>query len=1152
MTQSLDFRKMTKGTRSECRRFLLLALMLLLPMALMAQVESGRVVGTVFDTSGAVISGAAITVKNIGTGVEHHTTTDNSGQFTVTQLQPGTYTVLAQHEGFKGAEQAAFALDVNQVIQVQLKLVVGAASQTVEVASVEPLIETQTSSLGAVVEQQAINDLPLNGRDFIQLTYLTPGVNSGPQGAVQGGGIPEDERGNGSVQASGLTATNNNFLLDGFDNNEQQIGFEIIQPPIDAIGEFKMQTNGFGADIGKGGAVINVVLKSGTNKLHGDVYEFLRNSALDAKNYFDSGSKPIAPFRQNQFGGTVGGPIRKDRTFFFVDYQGTRIGQSATSLSFVPPITVDPATGLTERDGDFSDLLTGTIDPQTGYDTGQIFDPLTYDAATNTRLPFDGNIIPTGKLDKAALNVVKLYPAPNVSGTVNEYLLNPIYVNNQDQVDVRVDHQLTRKDSTFATFDWGVVNAKHPDPFPGKAGGGSFSGNIQDLAVAAGVSEVHTFADNKIDEFKIGYGRWAVQATPFFFDEDLATQLGIPGINQSPLGATGGMPNIAISEYGSLGDQDWFPELLRENNYQVLDTFTYLRGAHTFKFGADFKHRSHGMYQTQNPRGDLSFDQQFTDAPQDSTGGNALASFLLGYPISANRDGLKGSYGMSWKEISAFAMDDYRVTQHLTLNMGVRYDVFTPEVEDHNRIANFDFATGQFVAPGVSGASKSANVKTDLNNVAPRIGFAFSPGQGKTVLRGGFGIFYDLQANQSDTELAYNPTGYFLSQTVTNTSVQPTMRLSTGFPTPVYATLDNPFGRASAMEFNHRTTYIEEWNLNLEQALPENALLQVAYVGTHGVKLAALYNVNQPFQPLDSNFSAAPNDGRPYYSTVPNISAIREDSNEQNLIAHALEVRLEKRFSRNWSVLNSYTWQHTIGQNDEDESEEPQNTHNLKAERGDNGPDYRHQFSMAATYVLPFGKGQRFVNKNSVADWVLGGWQIQGILGFNTGQAFTPRMSYDPTNTGSAAPRPNIIGNPRDFSSLAGYSATNPPTSNSFGTQYPGCAMANPHQNINCWYNPLAYALPALASGQQNAHLFGNAMRGTLRGPDSKNLDFSLFKNFTFAEAFKVQFRAEAFNVTNTPNFALPSGTVDSAQAGIITSTSNAPRQIQFALKLMF
>jgi hypothetical protein len=323
--------------------------MLLLPMALMAQVESGRVMGTVYDSSGAVIPSAAITVKNTGTGVEHHTTTDNSGQFTVTQLQPGTYTVLAQHEGFKGAEQAAFALDINQVIQVQLKLVVGAASQTVEVASVEPLIEAQTSSLGAVVEQQAINDLPLNGRDFIQLTYLTPGVNSGPQGAVQGGGIPEDERGNGSVQANGLTATNNNFLLDGFDNNEQQIGFEIIQPPIDAIGEFKMQTNGFGADIGKGGAVINVVLKSGTNKLHGDAYEFLRNSAFDAKNYFDSASNPIAPFRQNQFGGTLGGPIRKDKTFFFVDYQGTRIGQSATSLSFADNCRPSHGTHGTRR-----------------------------------------------------------------------------------------------------------------------------------------------------------------------------------------------------------------------------------------------------------------------------------------------------------------------------------------------------------------------------------------------------------------------------------------------------------------------------------------------------------------------------------------------------------------------------------------------------------------------------------------------------------------------------------------------------------------------------------------------------------------------------------------------------------------------------------
>ena len=261
------------------------AVTLLLPMALLAQVESGRVVGTVFDTSGAVVSGAVITVKNTGTGMEHHAESDSNGQFTVTQLQPGAYIVSAKHEGFKRVEQAPFALDVNQVIEVQIKLEVGATSETVEVAGVEPLIEAQTSSLGAVIEERSINDLPLNGRDFIQLTYLTPGVNAGPQGAVQGGGIPEDERGNGSVQANGLTATNNNFLLDGFDNNEQQIGFEIIQPPIDAIGEFKMQTNGFGADIGKGGAVVNVVLKSGTNQFHGDGFEFFRNDALNANSW---------------------------------------------------------------------------------------------------------------------------------------------------------------------------------------------------------------------------------------------------------------------------------------------------------------------------------------------------------------------------------------------------------------------------------------------------------------------------------------------------------------------------------------------------------------------------------------------------------------------------------------------------------------------------------------------------------------------------------------------------------------------------------------------------------------------------------------------------------------------------------------------------
>jgi hypothetical protein len=830
-----------------------LIVLLCTPLLVEAQVESGKIVGTVRDASGAVLANATVKVTEIQTNIEKKTETDSNGEYVVTELKSGEYTVTVEHQGFKKAVQSAFKLDVNQVVRVDLTLAVGSISEEVVVTAAAPLIESETSSLGQVIEQSRVRDLPLDGRDFVELAYLTPGVNSGPNAGytVQQGGIPEDQRGNASIQVNGLTATNNNFLLNGFDNNEQQIGIEVIQPSIDAIQEFKVQTNDFGADIGRGGAVVNVVLKSGTNQFHGSLFEFLRNSAFDAKNYFDDPNLPIAPFKQNQFGGTLGGPIIKNKTFFFIDYQGTRIRQAQTFISIVPPALSTSG----ERAGDFSDLLTGqTFKPCSdgsgpSFDTGTIFDPFsnyTYPCNNGTnvilRNPIPGNIIPScasapdgACLDPAALKLIQLFPNPNRSLSAGNYLSNPVSSNNQDSFDIRGDHQLTSKDSLSLTFSFNNVKAFSPDPFPGNAGGGwaTFSGHITNLARSAGISDVHTFAANKINEFKIGYSRYVVQAIQNFAGRDLSDEYGIPGIfNPNNATATGGLPSIQFSSLSFLGSPDYFPEFLNENNYQYMDAFTYVHGRHSFKMGADVRRRLHGFFQTQNSRGDLTFNELFTSDLSTDTGGSALASFMMGYPDTAYRDGQKGSFGMRWTEFSAYLMDDFRVSDELTLNLGVRYDLFTPPVEQENRLANFDFATGEFVTPQMPGVSASGDVKTDYNNFAPRVGFAWTPWNEKTVLRGGFGIFYDVQADQNDAELAYNPTGLIFSQNYNPAaSALPTLRMSTGYPTPVYSTVTNPSGRASAALFNNRTTYIEEWNLNIERALSKSMVLQVAYVG---------------------------------------------------------------------------------------------------------------------------------------------------------------------------------------------------------------------------------------------------------------------------------------------------------------------------------
>lgn len=1130
---------------------LLLMSWVLATAILYAQVESGRVVGAVHDSTGAVISGAKVTVTNVNTNLTHSVTTNEGGEYAVSELPPGEYTLVGEHDGFKRAARTPFKLDVNQVVRVNLTLTVGSVTETMTITAAEPLVESETSSIGQVIEQNRVNDLPLNGRNFIQLAYLSPGVNEGPQGTVQSGNIPENERASGAIQANGLMATNNNFLLNGFDNNEQQIGFEVIQPSVDAIQEFKVQTNGFGADIGRGGAVVNIVLKSGTNNFHGGAFEFLRNSALDAKNYFDDPNSPIPPYKQNQFGVSLGGPIIRNKTFFFVDYQGTRIRESQTVISTVPT--------LQERAGNFSDAYTGMIDPGTGLDTGTIFDP-------KTGQPFSGNVIPKCRnpsggscLDPAGVNVLNVYPKPNIAGAgiANNYLSNPLVKNNQDSFDIRVDHQVNSRNNLFGTFSYGNVDATNPDPFPGLAGGGTFSGNINNKALAAGITDAFSISNNVVNEFKLGYTRYVVDAIPFFYGQPIAQQLGIPGINISGNPATGGLPNFVVSSLSPAGNQDYFPENLRENNFQLIDSVSITHGAHNFKFGGDIRLRRHGFSQTQNARGDLYFTGQFTgpaEVPNGPFAGDATADLALGYVQSAFRDGQKSPFGMSWWEISTYFMDDFRASNRLTLNLGLRWDIFTPMVEDHNRLANFNFATGQFVMAGTPGVSRSGNVELNLHNFAPRIGFAYTPfDNNKTVVRGAFGIFFDQQANQNDAELAFNPTGLFGSQSilVPGSSTTPAMVLSQGFPTPLpYPTLADPSGRASAFFMNNATTYVEEWNLNVERQLMKDAVLQVAYVGTHALHLSYLRDLNQPFQPLDSNFALDANQlptniGRPYYNTVPNIAAIRTEGHDISSITQGLQVRFEKRLSADWSMLNSYTWQHTIGYSSENESVgtslEPQNTHDMVAERGDVEPDYRHQFTSAWSYSLPFGPGHRWLASDGPARWITAGWQLNGIIALYSGRSFTPYLSFDPTNTGSAGPRPDIVGNPYDFSNA---------TTTGFDGGPPTCPSTR--QSILCWFNPAVYALPQLAPGQTFATQFGDAGRGTLRGPAQYNVDFSVFKDFPITESKLLQFRAELFNLFNTPQFGDPNFSVDTAQAGSITSTVHSSRQIQFALKFAF
>jgi len=1130
-----------------------LALLLILSVAppVLAQVESGKVIGEVQDSSAAMVKGAKVTVTNVDTGVTREVTTGASGEYAVTELPPGNYTVTVEQEGFKKALQPAFKLDINQVVRVDVTLVPGMVSEHIEVSAAAPLVEADTSSIGQVIEESRVHELPLNGRNFMTLAYLSPGVNSGPTGIVQQGNIPENERDSGAIQVNGLTATNNNYLLNGFDNNEQQIGFELIEPPIDAIQEFKVQTSNMSADIGKGGAVVNVVLKSGTNEFHGSAFEFLRNEVLDANNFFNNAfgiSRP--PYKRNEFGGTLGGPIIKGKTFFFVDYQGRRLHQSLTDVSTVPlqpvannfsgPVT-DPRTGQSIAPSD--------LDPKTT--TLPVCTASNYNSASSCLDPVAVNAF----LGVSSASIPPLFPAPLPgAGIANNFAYTPLLRNNQDSIDVRADHQFTSRNSFFATFSYGNVDSHRPDPYPGYGGSGLFTGSINNKALMAGLSDVHTFSSTKINELKIGYTRYMVDAVPFFTGQDVTTPVGfLPGSFYQNK-AIGGLPGLWLPGFGSgnqaIGNGDWFPEHLHENNYQLLDTFTYMKGNHSFKVGGDLRRRMHGFFQTQSTHGDIYFTGQFT--------GNVLADFLLGYAQGDGETGQTGLFGMRWWEFSSYLLDDWRITPKLTLNLGVRHDVYTPQVEEHNRLANFDFSTGHFIAPGVtSGVSRSGNVDTRWNNVSPRIGFAYTPWNSKTVVHGGFGTFYDLQADQNDTELAYGPSGIYGTQgiTIPSSATQPSLRLFKGFAPLPFPTLSDPSGRASAYLFHNKTTYVEEWTLNVERQLMKDTVLQVGYVGTRGVHLLLLRDLNQATTPSDANFSpcwpALPsscpsmlvptNGGRPYYSTVPNIAQIRTEGADLNSHTHSLQVRFEKRMSSGWSMLNSYTYQHTIGQAEEDELAQPQNPYNMAAEKGNIAPDFRHQFSSAWSYQLPFGPGQRFFDGTGATRWIVGGWQLNGIISMFSGQHFTPYLSSDYANVGygglgGIGMRPDVVGNPNDFAG----------------------SPCGP-KSINCWFNPAAFAVPpfAVVNGvtQSSAHQFGDAGRGMLVGPALYNVDFSVFKDFKFSEKLNLQLRGEIFNLFNTPQFAPPAATVDVSSAGSITSLVNPytpARNVQLVLRLTF
>ena len=1080
---------------------------------LVAQTTTGSIVGTVTDPSGGVIGGATVTVTNTDTNIAVKTTTDTAGNYVVTPLSVGRYSVTVEAAGFKKSVRSDIPVNVQDRIRVDAALEVGAVTDTVEVQAAAPLLQTDTSYLGQVVDSQRIVDLPLNGRFFTRLAVLTAGTLPTAPGA-------RDER-TGGFSSNGVRPYQNNYMLDGVDNNSlsedltNEASF-VYGPSPDAISEFKVQTNSMSAEFGRsGGAVMNVTIKSGTNAFHGSVFEFLRNSSLDAKNFFDPAG-PIPEFRQNQFGAALGAPIVKNRTFFFGDYQGTRIRTGLTSQATLAPIPW--------RTGDFSGFHP-ILDPDTTVVQGdQII-----------RQPFPNNQIPADRWDPAAVKLIALMPNPNQLGSVssrgvaNNYLINPVEPNDTDQGDLRIDHKISDKDSIFGRFSMSDQVLTPPGRIPPPLSAAQFSsGDWTNNTRQVVLSETHIFSPRIVNEFRAGYTRLRTERLQFDSNENLSAQVGIPGIPFAP--GNGGFPRFGVSGLTNFGSATYQPTREFENVFDFIETLSVIKGRHTLKFGAEWKPRvDFSILQPPVPRGRFNFSGDFTRDPANrSDTGLGFADFLLGRVSSS----LVGSFindTFQQPGYIFYAQDDFKVSRKLTLNLGVRYEFVSMPRERRDGQANFNIATGTFDLPSGRNDPLPSNffpeipinrhaprqlVPQDRNNFSPRVGFAYQLTP-KTVIRSGYGIFYSSYEsgplsipNPGNNppfyaESDFNPVSFAVPNPVVN-------RLSGGFPANVFA--EPAAVPLFSLDPNFRDPYVQHWNFGVQRELGWNTVFEVSYAGSSGKKLYEFRNVNQPTPTADSTSDYDSRRPRPFLGNDLTYWCSCDSSTY-----HALQTKVEKRYSNGLSFLGAYTWGKSIDEQSQaslgfDNSVGTRNEYDYRAEKARSDYDIAHRFVVSYSYDLPFGRNQK-----GAAKLILQGWQFVGIHSFNTGNPYTIHASQDFSNADGDS-RPDRI---------AGVSIT-PPGG----------------QNRQMWFNPAAFQNPAPG-------FWGNAGRNILSAPGTISIDFSLFKTFAITERWRLQFRSEFFNLPNHPNFRGLDTTYDDPSAGELTSAQPG-RQVQFALKLLF
>jgi hypothetical protein len=1149
-----------------------------------AQVDSGVVLGTVTDQSSAIVPNAKVSLRNENTGFTSTAVSNDRGEYEFSPVRIGSYTITVDASGFAQVSRVHVTVDIQQQVLLNLTLQTAAVTEKLEVQAVADVLQTQDASVGEVITGRTIQDLPLNGRNYTFLAQLGAGVT-----VAQWDYHGADNT--GRFSANGTSAMENNYLLDGMDNNSvintrQSAHDYVVLSPLDAIAEFKIETNNYSAQFGHAaGAVLNATIKSGTNGFHGDAWEFLRNNSLDASDFFQNAAgQPNPEFRRNQFGFTQGGPVLiphvyngKNRTFFFADYEGTRTRQGKTYVSTVPT-AAERDSGYTS----FADLISGQTGSRTDvlgntYPSGTIFDPATTVAAAGSyvRDPFPGNTIPASRLDPNAIKLLELLPAPNGPGILNNYTSSPIWQNNTNAFDIRGDHIFNEHDQMFMRYSYSHLIRNQPGPYPGIADGGiSGTADLDDRNQNAIIGETHSFGPTLVNEFRAGFNRSAALFSQPYNDElGLPAQYGIQGVSQ--FDGNGGLPLFDVGSLSHFGSYYFLPSFKWSTVPQATDDLTWIHGAHTFKTGVVLQPVV--LTPTIQPpasRGNLGFSGAYTSIPNQTDSTTGVAQFLLdpiaGPYATGGADSVFYSntvaQDMRRKNLGAYFLDDWKVTRRLTMNLGVRWDYASfPEDREGNNInlvPAAGFAGGAYYIPQIKENQLPASFISTLAednihvsptsglavgvssklNFAPRFGFAYQASS-KLVVRGGYGISY-----ATFEELGTTPTqnAYPFENAVSAGAPTPVSWITPNTPSyqvgPIETTLADfslsPLGISPqslsliSYQYHWQTPYVQSINLMFQYQLTGSSSMTVGYVGSIGHHLpTGSIPLNPALELLPPGTNDIP------YLAYPNISigGGTYQAPTGSSFYNSLQTSYEKRFSHGLSLLANFTWEKTRTDT-LDPTDNNQGGYRAPWLPGF-GIDHDwfladfnvpRIFHISGTYELPFGAGRAFASGvHGVVSQIISGWNINWTVIAQDGQPFTVPCVAATTSGGF------------------GCNALMVPGQNMY---------AGPH-NVNNFVNPAAFANPPVATeiGQTNLAPLGGSMTQA-SGPPFRRMDFSLFKQFRINENMHAEFRAEAFNLTNTPNFSNPSDLnfLDTESFGKITSTRdspNDPREIQFGLK---